>query len=381
MTLAHGPDKFDSAVAADPEDFSGVAISVAGAEPDEPDGRRQRMRVPLLILGVAVAILVAGFIYLHGGRYQSTDNAYFQTGLVSVTANVSGQVVAVEVHDNQRVHVGQVLFRIDPAPFETEVAQAQAALAEARTQIEALRANYGQGRAELKAAQSRLDYATREVARQKALLAEGISSRAQYDQAVLAEQTAGQGIQSNVQKNAGIAATLSGGVTVPIEQEPAVKAAQARLDRARLELGYTVVRAAQDGIVTKVNQLQVGDYITASHPVFTLAGAHIWVEANFKEDQLDHMRVGQPATFSVDAFPSLHLTGHLRSFSPGTGNSFALLPAENATGNWVKVVQRLPVEFEIDNPPADVPLHAGLSVNVTVDTGYRRHLFGAGPAK
>ena len=132
----------------------------------------------------------------------------------------------------------------------------------------------------------------------------------------------------------------------------------------------------QDGIVTHVNQLQVGDYVSAAKPVFTLVGAHIWVEANFKENQLDHMRVGQPATLAIDAFPDLHLRGHLRSFSPGTGNSFALLPPENATGNWVKVSQRLPVEFEIDNPPTDIPLHAGLSVDVTVDTGYRRHLFG-----
>jgi membrane fusion protein (multidrug efflux system) len=381
MALEHKSEQFDTAAATNSEHFGDVAVPVIDVQPDTPDGRRQRMRVPLLILGVAVAILVAGFVYLHGGRYESTDNAYFQTGLVSVSANVSGPVIAVEVHDNERVHVGQVLFRIDPAPFETEVAQAQAALAQTHTQIEALRANYGQGQAELKAAQSQLAYATKEAERQKALLAEGISSRAQYDQAVLAQQTAGQGIQADARKNAGIAATLSGGVTVPTDQEPAVKAAQARLDRARLELGYTVVRAAQDGIVTKVNQLQVGDYVTAAHPVFTLAGTHIWVEANFKEDQLNHMRVGQPATFSVDAFPGLHLTGHLRSFSPGTGNSFALLPAENATGNWVKVVQRLPVEFEIDNPPADAPLHAGLSVTATVDTGYRRHLFGAGPAK
>jgi len=137
-----------------------------------------------------------------------------------------------------------------------------------------------------------------------------------------------------------------------------------------------VVRAPQDGIVTKVNQLQVGDYVQASKPVFTLAGTHLWIEANFKENQLDRMRVGQPATYKIDAFPDLKLHGRLVSFSPGTGNTFSLLPPENATGNWVKVVQRLPVEFSIDNPPAGVPLHAGLSVDVTVDTGYQRHLFG-----
>ena len=142
-----------------------------------------------------------------------------------------------------------------------------------------------------------------------------------------------------------------------------------------------MVHAAQDGIVTKVNQLQVGSYVAASKPVFTLAGTKLWVEGNFKEDQLAHMRVGQRATFRVDAFPDLKLTGRLASFSPGTGNSFSLLPAENATGNWVKVVQRLPVEFSIDQLPRDVPLHAGLSVEVTVDTGYERHLFGSATEK
>jgi membrane fusion protein (multidrug efflux system) len=125
-----------------------------------------------------------------------------------------------------------------------------------------------------------------------------------------------------------------------------------------------------------VNQLQLGSYVSASKPVFTLAGTRLWVEGNFKEDQLNHMRIGQRATFRVDAFPDLKLTGRVASFSPGTGNSFSLLPAENATGNWVKVVQRLPIEFSIDALPRDIPLHAGLSVEVEVDTGYERHLFG-----
>jgi membrane fusion protein, multidrug efflux system len=379
MTLEQRPEDFESAVAADPDLVTGSPRSAMASGPTERRKPfRQRLRAPALVAGLVVAAAAALFFYLHGGRYESTDNAYFQTGLVFVAANVSGPVVEVAVHDNQRVRAGQLLFRIDPAPYQAAVDEAEAALADARTQVDALRANYGQGEAELKAAQDQLDYATREAARQKQLLSEGISSQAQYDQARLAEETARQGIQTSQKKNASIAANLAGNVNVPTSEQPAVKRAQAQLDRARLNLGYTVVRASQDGVVTKVNQLQVGDYVAAARPVFSLAGTHIWIEANFKENQLDHMRVGQPATFAIDAFPSLHLTGRLHSFSPGTGNSFALLPPENATGNWVKVVQRLPVEFEIDNPPADVPLHAGLSVNVTVDTGFKRHLFGGG---
>ena len=352
--------------------------SAAGSDPvPGAHPRRRRARLPLLIAAPILALVLGLFFYLHGGRYESTDNAYFQSGKAGVSANVSGPVIAVEVRDNQRVTTGQVLFRIDPAPYQAAVDEAQAALAEVRTQVSSRQADYAQGAAELGAAQDRLDYAQREAARQKTLVAEGISSQAQYDQARLAAQTAAQGIETNRQKNAGVAAMLSGRVSGPIDQQPAVKKAQAVLERARLNLSYTVVRAQQDGVVTKVDQLQPGDYVSAGRPVFTLAGTHIWVEANFKENQLNHMRIGQRATFKIDAFPDLRLAGRVASFSPGTGNSFALLPAENATGNWVKVVQRLPIELDIDDVPANMPLHAGLSVEVTVDTGYVRHLFGA----
>jgi len=375
MTLENRSRAFDTATEADAEFLPTEQPAIV---PPPERTRRQRMRMPLLIAAPVVAIVAALFFYLHGGRYQSTDNAYLQSGLVSVGANVSGQVVSVQVHENQRVTKGQVLFTLDPAPFQAAVDEAAAALADARTQVGSLRANYGQGQAELQASRDKLTYAVGEAARQKELLAEGISSQAQYDQALLAEQTARQGIVTSQQQNASVLATLSGNADTPVDQQPTVKRMQAALDRAKLNMAYSVVRASQDGIVTKVNQLQVGDYVAAARPVFTLAGTRIWVEANFKENQLDHMRVGQPATIKVDAFPSLHLTGRLTSFSPGTGNSFALLPPENATGNWVKVVQRLPVQFDIDRLPEGIPLHAGLSVEVTADTGYKRHLFGAG---
>jgi membrane fusion protein (multidrug efflux system) len=381
MDVAALDDRSTGYEAADDADIVAPGAGAAARHiPAAADGRsrRERLRLPLLIAAPVIAVLVAAFVYLHGGRYESTDNAYFQSGLGAVTANVSGPVVAIAVRDNQVVHRGDILFRIDPAPFQAAVDEAAAALADARTQVSALQANYAQGQAELKAAQDQRAYADREAARQRELLAEGISSQAQYDQARLAAQTAGQGIETARQKNASVAATLSGRVDGPADAQPAVKKAAAALERARLDLGYTVVRAAQDGIVTKVDQLQPGDYVTASKPVFTLAGTRIWIEANFKESQLDHMRVGQRATIKVDAFPDLRLSGRLRTFSPGTGNSFALLPPENATGNWVKVVQRLPVEFDLDAIPRGVPLHAGLSVEVTVDTGHRRHLFGPG---
>ena len=343
---------------------------------DEPAPRKRRLRKPLLLLAPVIVLIGALFFYLHGGRYEATDNAYLQSGLVSVSPNVAGRVISVEVHDNEHVTKGQVLFRIDPAPYQAQVASAEAQLADARTTVGSLRANYRQGQSELATAQTRLHFAQREAARQKELVAEGISSQAQYDQAELAAQSAQQAIQTTNQQNAAVAASLTGDVNAPLSQQPGIQKAQAALDLAKLNLGYTVVRAAQDGIVAKVDQLQVGDYVEASKPVFSLAGTHIWVEANFKENQLNYMRVGQPATIKIDAFPDLHLTGHVSSFSPGTGNAFSVLPAENATGNWVKVVQRLPVELEIDRLPVNVPLHSGLSVEADVDTGHVRHLFG-----
>lgn len=341
-------------------------------------GRRKRsLRKPLLLAAPIIILIGALFFYLHGGRYESTDDAFLNAGMVSVSPNVAGRVIAVEVHNNQVVHQGDVLFRIDPAPYQAAVAEAQAQLHDAITNVGSLRANYRQGQADLAAAEAKLTFAEREAARQKELVAEGISSQSQYDQAVLAVKTAQQNIQATHQSNASIAASLTGDVNAPTAEQPAVQKAQAALDRAKLDLSYTVIRAAQDGIVSKVDQLQVGDYVEASKPVFSLVGQRIWVEANFKENQLRYMRLGQPATVKIDAFPDLKLRGHVSSFSPGTGNAFSVLPAENATGNWVKVVQRLPVEISIDNPPGDVPLHAGLSVEAEVDTGHKRHLFGA----
>jgi membrane fusion protein (multidrug efflux system) len=363
----------------EPSRPAAAGAAVDNAPPDTaPPPARQRLRVPLLIGGLVVALAAALYFYLQGGRYESTDNAYLQSGLVAIAANVSGPVIAVEVRENQPVKRGQLLFRIDPEPYATRVAEAEAALAQARTDVLSMRADFRRQQAEIAAARDRLDYAEREAARQQKLLAEGISSQNQYDQARLAAQNAEQAIETSRQQGESVRASLAGDVGGPVDAHPRVRKAIADLARARLDLGYTDVRAPQDGIVTKVNQLQVGSYVTASRPVFTLAGRRLWVEANFKEDQLTYMRVGQKATVEIDAYPDMSLHGHVASFSPGTGNSFALLPPENATGNWVKVVQRLPVQIELDDTPMDEPLHAGLSAEVTVDTGHKRHLFTRG---
>ncbi len=349
-----------------------------GSAPEFSGSRslRRMLRYPLLI-GVPILVIVGGvFFYLSGGRYQSTDDAYIQSARVDVSANVPGRVIELDVHENQKVKAGEVLFRLDAAPIDTAAAQAAADLSAARQALTGQGATYQQRTVELQAAQVTLAYQIKELARQKAMTGSGVSSQAQLDAQAQQVAVAKANVAAAQEAQANALSALGGKPNGPASDNPAVRQAQAALDRAKLNQGYTVIRAPQDGTVTKVEQLQVGDYINAAQPVFSLVAPRVWVEANFKEDQLTYMRPGQPASFKVDAYPKTTFHGRVESLSPGTGSSFALLPAENATGNWVKVVQRLPVRISIDNPPEDLPLHAGLSVNAKVDTAHKRHLFG-----
>jgi len=341
-----------------------------------PRSRRRLRRV--LMLAAPAALAIGGlYVYLTGGRYESTDNAQLQTGMVAVSPNVAGQVASIEVTENQRVTKGQVLFRLGSDTLEATMAEAEAALADARTDVGSLQADHAEALSQVRAAEARLAYARSEAARQASLLKEGIASKAQYDAAAVEARTAADAIAAASARAESLRAALAGNVGGPVDLQPGVRKAASSLARARIAVNDTIVRASQDGVVTKVHQLQVGNYVQPGRPVFMLTGTKFWVQANFKENQLRYMRVGQPATIRIDAFPDHELKGHVESFSPGTGNSFSILPAENATGNWVKVVQRLPVQIAIDEMPADLPLSSGLSVDVEVDTGHQRHLFGA----
>jgi membrane fusion protein (multidrug efflux system) len=344
---------------------------------------RQRLRLPLMIAGPLLVLLVAGYWYLTSGRFVSTEDAYVEAGRVAISNDVSGRVVAIEVHDNQRVAKGQVLFRIDPRPFQIAVEQAKANLAGARLQIEAMKATYQQKLASVKSAESTVAFDQVQFQRQQRLLTSGAASQQQFDQASHDYQVARQTLAADQQDLANTLASLGGNPNLPVDQHPTVQAAQAALDKAQLDLSYTTVRAPQSGIVTKVDQLQVGDYVQGVNtgapptPLFSLmSDKHIWVTANFKETELTRMRPGQKAQVELDTYPGVVFAGRVASLSPGTGLTFALLPAENATGNWVKVVQRLPVRIVIDNPDPEMPLHAGLSAYVDVDTGYRQPWLG-----
>ena len=331
--------------------------------------RLQRLRWPLMSLA-AVAVLGGGaYFYVTGGRYQSTDDAYAQAATVSISANVGGRVSEIAVHDNELVQRGATLFKLDDAPFRIAVNDAAAHLADTRLQIESLKSTYRQRQVELRAARDTQSYAQQQYDRQTRLLASGITSQAQFDQAAHALDAARQQV-ANVQQQIGVAlANLGGDPNIAPERHPLVGQAQAALDRAQLNLSYTVISAPTDGVVAKVEQLQVGDTIAASAPVFALVSTRdVWIEANFKEVQLARMRPGQAATVEIDRYPGRRFSAEVTSVSPSTGSQFSLLPPENATGNWVKVVQRVPVRLQLTRVDAGFLLQAGLSANVTVDT-------------
>ncbi|HLX28805.1 MAG TPA: HlyD family secretion protein [Casimicrobiaceae bacterium] len=340
---------------------------------------RRRIRLPLMLAGPVVVLAIVGYWYLTGGRYETTDDAYVQTARVAISANVSGRVATLLVHENQPVHRGDLLFRLDDAPFRIAVDEASAQLAASRLAIESMKASYRQRRSELAAAQATLAYQEGEYERQKRLVASGISSQSQLDRALRARDEARAQAASARQQMDAVAASLGGNPDIAPDRHPSVQRAQALLDRAQLDLSYTTIAAPSDGVVTKVEQLQVGSYVNASAPLFVLLSTHdLWIDANFKEDQLTYMRPGQPAEVEVDAYPGRRFRGHVASVSPGTGSQFSVLPPENATGNWVKVVQRLPIRIEIDDSDPAYPLQAGLSANVSVDTKHARRLFGLG---
>jgi membrane fusion protein (multidrug efflux system) len=359
------------------------APSAVGARRSGIDGRpaiigrrrslRQRLRLPLMIAGPVVVLLIAGYWYLTGGRYVSTDDAYVQAARVAISTDISGRVVEIDVHDNDRVKAGQVLFRLDPRPFQIAVEEAKAQLATVRFQIHAMKATYHQKRADARATEATVDYQQHEFERQQRLVTSGTASQQQFEQARQAYETGRQQLASKQQDVAVSLANIGGDPDIPLDQHPMVQHAQAALDRAELNLSYAVITAPENGIATKVEQLQVGDYVNASTPLFSLMSTNrVWVEANFKETELTHMRAGQAATVEVDTYPDVVFLAKIESLSPGTGLTFSLLPAENATGNWVKVVQRLPVRVSFDRFDPDAPLHAGLSATVEVDTERRR---------
>lgn len=332
-----------------------------------PTGWMQRWRWPLIVGGPLVILATTAWFVLVAGRYESTDNAYVQIAKTPVAPNISGRVAEVYVRENQAVRRGQPLFRLDPRDVLANVEAAEAEAAGAELDVRVQRAAYRQAEAGVAAARETVAYTAREARRQAQLAAAGVASSQQAADAAHAAQQARDQLTLARQRAIGALAALDGNPDIPVADHPRVLEARARLRRSRLDVSYTTVSAASDGVVARVDQMPVGTYVRASQTGFWLLAGRPWIEANFKENQLARMRVGQPVEIEVDANPGVKLCGRVASFAPGTGSAFSVLPAQNATGNWVKVTQRLPVRIRFESPPPELAGRAGLSANVTVD--------------
>ena len=332
-----------------------------------PGAHRPWLR-PVLMISVPLALVAAGgAYYLANDHYVSTDNAYVQQDKVSVAAEVSGKIVEVLVRENQPVKAGQILFRIDPAPYRIAAAQADATIAQAQVRVTTLEADFQSRGVGIDKAREAVAFYTKEYQRQSALMQTGFTTKARLQEAEHALSEARSQLaaaEAEVQK---ARAALATGAAAP-GVNPQVLAGQVQKQKALLDLSRTVVRAPVDGVVSQAERLQVGQTMVSGLPALTIvARSGTWVEANFKETDLNHMKVGQSAVLSFDAYPSLKLKGHVASIGAGTGSEFSVLPAQNANGNWVKVTQRVPVRIALDGQPAR-PLIAGLSTHVRIDT-------------
>ncbi|MBB4613898.1 HlyD family secretion protein [Novosphingobium taihuense] len=330
--------------------------------------RSKRMRTILMILG-PVAAVAGGLWYWFGNPgVVETDNAYIKQDIVAVAGEITGLITQVKVRDNQHVKAGDVLFTIDPSTFAATVQQADAQIATAQARVTALNADVAAKAADLAAAGDDLALAQANLAREKALMDKGFNTRARMDAAEHAVAVARDKIVSIRAEVEQARAELANGAQVP-GVNPAIAAAQANRAKATLDIERTVVRAPADGVITQVSRLQVGQMVFPGVPMLSIVrDGSARVEANFKETDLNHMRPGQPAEIEIDAYPGLRLKGHVDSIGAGTGSEFSVLPAQNATGNWVKVIQRVPVRIAIDSK-SERPLIAGLSSDVTVHVG------------
>ena len=337
---------------------------------------RRLGRVLFLALGPFVVVTAGGVWYATSGRIVSTENAYVQAEHILVTPAVNGMVAEVFVHDNQGVERGQPLFQVDPVPFRLEREKAEAELDAIRYEIGSYRAAHRQAEAELKSARKEASFLEKEYERRERLGGGKALAKVELDKYRHEWQLARQRIPELEEKVRLMLANLGGKRDLAAEEHPRYRLLDAERAKAVLDLERTTVRAPAPGRIANLD-LQAGEYVKEGAPVFSLiADVEPWIEANLKETQLTHVREGQSVTITVDAYPDERWQGSVSGVSAGTGAVFSLLPAQNATGNWVKVVQRIPVRIAIA-PRAHAPaLRAGMSATVEIDSGHERALPG-----
>jgi membrane fusion protein (multidrug efflux system) len=349
------------------------APEIAAAEPKKTNKRRNAL---LWIVGPALVLGIAGYIYLTSGRFVSTDNAYVQADHATIAPQISGRVVEVLVHDNQPVKAGDVLFRIDSQPLEIAMARMHAQMETVRSLLDAGRAGYRSAQADLTSAEEALRVNERQFERMKEMRAKGLVAQKDVDDAANNFANARGKRDSDIAALTKAESILGGLPKTKDEDLAGFKLAQAQYEQAKLDLDHATVRAPIDGVVGKVT-LQPGDFLAAGQSAMPLvATTALWVDANFKETDLTNVGVGQVATIEVDTYPGRKWKAHVASISPASGSQFSLLPAQNATGNWVKIVQRIPVRLAIDEQGNGPVLRAGMSADVEIDTGRQNSLLG-----
>jgi membrane fusion protein (multidrug efflux system) len=365
-----------------PPDQKGNPPAAAPKAEAKPRRRRalafiRRFRRTFLLVVLPLLALVAGLVfYLNGGRYVTTDDAYVGAQKVLITPDVSGKIIKVAVKEGQQVSTGDVMFQIDPVPFQLAVAQARAKLDDAKTSHDNLVANVRLYSQTIDLVNAGIALKQRDVERKNSLVKSAAGSQLDLDNSSTALVTAQAQLQLVKQQNSTALNQLLGNPDLPLEQFPAYMQAKAALDDAQRNLDLTTVRAPMNGVATQVDQIQLGRFVMAGAPVFSVIDtSNPWVDANPKESDFTYVAVGQSVTLDVDAFPNHVFTGTVGSLSPGTGAQFAILPPQNATGNFVKVVQRVPVRIYFDKNDKFVQkLKAGMSVYASIDTNHRRSL-------
>jgi membrane fusion protein (multidrug efflux system) len=337
-----------------------TAATAASVRAEEPKGGKRWLRPVLMMIVPLLIVLGGAYYWFAGADTVSTDNAAVKQDIVAVSAQVSGSVIEVNVREGQQVKRGDVLFRIDPAPYRVALEQAEAQLAAARLQTTQLRTQAAGTGADIDGAKANLEIKRNALARRQARLKQGFTTRANYEDALNEVRAAETALADARARAANAHAAIAPG------EQPSVAQAQAAVDKARLDLSRTIVRAPMDGVIANSDRLQVGQAVAPGVGLLSIVhGSDAWVEANFKEKDLAEMAPGQKVKIKIDAYPDQTFWGHVQSIGAGTGSEFALIPAQNANGHWVKVTQRVPVRIAFDGKPSRQMI-SGLSATVTV---------------
>src|ERR1700692_402467 len=349
--------------------------TVASGNRSAPAVPPNRWRRPLLILGPVALIVGALVLYLATGRYVTEEDAYVQAVNVSISPQVAGQVVAVAAKSNTAVKKNDALFNLDPEPYPSSLSNAEAQLGIARDQANTLIETYRSRLKQIDEARATLDYAQTNYDRQQHLFDTGAVPRAPLDAAIRDLQAAKANLASLQREAAAALAQLGGNPDLPVDQQATVKQAQAAVDTATRNLRLTSIVAPFDGFPNNVETLAGGAFLNAGQSAFPLVSTQdLYIEANIKETELTYVREGDPAQVTVVAYPAYPIAARVTTMAPASGSVFALLPPQNATGNWVKVVQRIPIRLSFGEVRNGLALRAGMSVKISIDTGHRRSL-------